>query len=264
MLADTNDRPPGLDEQYLIATNTSNLTLNPDKVCAATHLIAAGLLGNRMGEALSHLRSEWDSSEKPRKKTEDEIMVRAHELPKRKDKPDVKRARTEALVGHAVALRHHAHGLPGWLPALSIMAEWAILRDVDIDLLSPALYHWLAPVCPVCDGVGERWLFGSVTERKPCYHCNGQRAPGKTEGPTIWPRPLGAEGIHKWFARCEGRARGERGGLINERIDASDLRERTERQHKPAPEVSDEAADAVAADLFRLSMTSVKREQRKE
>jgi hypothetical protein len=242
MLADQNERP-GLEEQYIVATNTSNLTLNPDKTCAATHLIAAGLLGNRMGQALVFLRSEWDAADKPRKATEDEIFARAAELPRRKDKLDVKRARTEMLVGYATALRHRAHRLTGWLPAISIMSEWAALREVDRDLLSPALYHWLSPTCPVCDGLGHRKMEDAPVLGSQCHHCQGSGS---------WPRPHGAERIHDWLHGCVGKARADRSGLIHGRIDAGDLRDR--KAAKPKPAAEDERGAAAVAEVARRSM----------
>lgn len=237
------DTKPGLDEQYLVATNTSDLTLNPDRTCSATHLIAAGLLGNRMGQALVHLRAQWDCAEKPRKMTEAEIGARAEELPKRKGKADVKRARTEALVGFAVATRRRAHALAGWVPALSVMAEWAVIRGVDVDLLSPALYHWLAPSCPVCDGLGQRKMDDAPVLGKQCHHC---------EGSGTWPRPLGAEKIHDWLKGCVGKAKADRSGLLHGRIDSDDLRERAASRAKPMPE--DEGDVAAVAAHFRDSM----------
>jgi hypothetical protein len=213
-MLDTNDRP-GLDEQYLVATNTSNLTLNPDRICAATHLIAAGLLGNRMGEALIHLRAEWDSADKPRKLTEHEISARAvriayaiakeKNLPLKAVKPDVRRARTEALLGFATGMRHRAHAMRGWIPAMVLLREWAIQREVDLDLLSPALYHWLHPTCPVCDGLGKRRLPEAPVLGKQCHHCGGAG---------IWPRPLGAQRVHEWLKSCLGKARQDRARLL--------------------------------------------------
>jgi hypothetical protein len=205
MLMDTSDKP-GLEEQYLTATNSSNLTLDPDRTCAATHLIAAGLLGNRMGEALVHLRGEWDAAEKPRKLTEDEIGERARLLPKRHGKDDVKRARSEALIGYSVAMRRRAHAMHGWMPAVILMRQWADLRGVDLDLLSPALYHWLAPTCPVCDGHGVRKIQDApALSAKQCHHCNGAGT---------WPRPLGADRIHDWLRGCVAKAKQERRRLL--------------------------------------------------
>lgn len=245
MLAD-NDRP-SLDEQYIGATNSSNLTLNPDGICAATHLIAAGLLGNRMGEALAHLRGEWDAADKPRKATEEEITARADAFPKKKGKPDVKRARTEALVGFAVAMRHRAHAMRGWAPALLILQQWAALRQVDQDILIPSLYHWLNPTCPVCDGHGKRKMDDAPVLGKQCHHCQGSGT---------WPRPLGAERIHDWLRGCAGKARADRGGLLRDRIDASDLRERTENRR--APPAEDERGAEAVAEVARRSMGKVR------
>jgi hypothetical protein len=242
MMADTNDRP-GLDEQYLSATNSSNLTLNPDRTCAATHLIAAGLLGNRMGAALVHLRAEWDAADKPRKHTEAEILARADDMPKRKGKPDVKRARTEALLGFAAGMRHRAHALSGWFPALSIMAQWAQLRGVDVDLLSPALYHFLNPCCPVCDGLGYRRMDDAPVLGKQCHHC---------EGRGIWPRPLGADRIHDWLRGCVGKAKADRSGLLHGRIDSDDLADRAANRPKPAAD--DERGAAAVAEVARRIM----------
>lgn len=241
LMADTNR--PGLDEQYISATNTSDLTLDPDHVCAATHLIAAGLLGNRMGQALAFLRSEWDAADKPRKATEQEIAARAEELPYRKGHPDVKRARTEMLVAYSVALRHRAHALTGWASAVAIMGEWARLRGVDPDLLSPSLYHFLAPTCPVCDGLGYRKMEDAPVLGKRCHHCEGS---GK------WPRPLGADRVSDWLKSCAGKARADRSGLIHGRIDAEDLRDRTSHRAKPAAE--DERGAAAVAEVARQSM----------
>lgn len=210
MLNDTNDRP-SLDEQYIIATNSSDLTLNPVRTCAATHLIAAGLTGNRMGEALAHLWSEWAAADKPRKATEVDIEFRAVLLLSvlgvgHKGRPDLKRARAEALVVHHLALRQRAHRLRGWPAAMVLLHEWAQAHNVDADLLSPALYHWLNPTCPVCDGHGVRKQPDAPTlSTKKCNHCAGT---GK------WPRPLGAHQVHDWLQRCVGTAKGDRGALL--------------------------------------------------
>jgi hypothetical protein len=241
MLADTNDRP-GLDERYIGATNSSDLRLNPDATCDATHLIAAGLIGNRMGAALIHLRAEWDAADKPRKATEAEILARAEELPKRKGKVDVKRARTEMLVGYSVAMRHRAHSMRGWLPALSIMAEWAQIRGWDVDLLSPALYHWLNPVCPVCDGLGARKMEDAPVLGKKCHHC---------EGSGVWPKPLGSHKVKEWLARCAGKAKGQRGGVLRGDMEPDPLAARLRQGYVPEEELTEEQR-AQIAERFKL------------
>jgi hypothetical protein len=203
MLAE-NDRP-GIEEQYLLATSTSDLTLNPDRVCAATHLIAAGLVGNRMGEVLTHLQSEWATADKPRKATEAQVLERAGKLPKAKGKLDAKRARTVLLVEYAAATRKRAHQLRGWPQAMWLLREWAAARNVDTDLLAPALYYHLNPTCPVCDGRGKHKLPDAPALGKDCHACAGT---GK------WPRPLGAHQVDDWLRRCLGHAKADRGALV--------------------------------------------------
>jgi len=205
MLADTQDRP-GLDEQYIAATNASDLTLDPDHRGAVDHLIAAALGGNRMGDALNHLRSEWDAAQKPPKWTEDDIAARAATLPaKKKGKPDLKMARAQLIAQYARSLREAYLRLAGRALCLEILAEWAARRDVDPDLLSPALYHWLAPNCPVCDGLGKMRMHDAPVLGKDCTHCAGS---GK------WPRPLGAERAEAFIKGCVGKAKRERAGLL--------------------------------------------------
>lgn len=223
MATDVSEKP-GLDERYIGATNSSNLTLNPDANCDATQLIAAGLLGNRMGAALIHLRGEWDAAGKPRKLTEAEIAAHAATLPKRQGKTDLRRARVEALIGYASAMRSRAHQMVGWLPAMALMREWAELRGVDLDLLSPALYHHLNPTCPVCDGLGELKVPGTPSlSGKQCYHCKGAKT---------WPRPLGAHRVNDWLKSCVGKAKGDRGGLLRGETTVQEAAEERQRREE--------------------------------
>lgn len=236
MTFETSDRP-SLDEAYAIATNTSDLTLHPDRTCSATHLIAAGLLGNRMGSALVHLRGDWDGLGKLRKATEAEIVARAKELPKVKGKLDVKRARGEKDAAHRAAMRHRAHSLPGWVPALSIMVEWAVARRVDLDLLSPALYHWLVPTCAVCEGRGQIKMEDAPVLGKQCHACNGLRL-------TI--RSSQADRVDSWLRGCVGKAKRERGGLMRGEGEVAPMADRL-RVVSTEEEMTQEEAQRVAA-----------------
>lgn len=241
-MLDTNERPPGLDERYISATNASNLTLDADRIGPVDHLIAAGLVGNRMGSILIHLVGEWTSADKPPKWSEDEILARAAELPKRKGKVDVKRARAEAIVAHASAMRAAYQRLPSRAAALSIMEEWARMRDVDGDLLSPALYHHLNPTCPVCDGLGQLRMADAPVLGKQCHHCNGAGT---------WPRPLGAERVHQWLKGCAGKARSQRGGMVHGNAEVTPMADRLRGLVLP-----DDEPDEVSrvAEFFQASM----------
>ena len=48
-MLNTEHERPGLDEQYIMATNATDLTVDSNKVTAVDFLIEAGLVGNRMG-----------------------------------------------------------------------------------------------------------------------------------------------------------------------------------------------------------------------
>lgn len=198
----------GPDESYIAATNSSDLTLHPDRIDAATHLIAAALAGNQMGMALTHLRAEWDRTHKPRKATEPEIMARAKQLPPHKGKPDLKRARAESVVIYQRALRDRASTLSGRSVVLGLLTDWAAERGIDPDILSPALFHWLSPNCPVCSGQGEiRAAEAPVLVRK-CYYCDGAGT---------WPRPPGAEAVQDWMKRCYNQQKSGRNRLLHEK-----------------------------------------------
>lgn len=203
-MIDTQDRP-GLDEQYIAATNASDLTMDPDHRCAVDHLIAAALGGNRMGDALARLKAEWDSAAKPVKWTVADIAMHAESLPKKKGKPDLRMARAQLIAAYARALREAYMRLMNRGLCLEILGEWAAKRGVDADLLSPALYHWLAPACPVCDGLGKLKMADAPVLGKDCPHCAGS---GK------WPRPLGAERVKDFLKGCVGKARQDRKTLL--------------------------------------------------
>jgi hypothetical protein len=200
MIADAER--PGVEERLLSAANTSDMTVDADRGGQADVILAAGFAGTkaRLGIALIHLAAEWDKCAKPRKRTPEEIAQRASELPQKKGKPDLHRASVEALVWHSSAMRERAAKLTGRNAVLGMLTDWANERGVDLDLLSPALFHYLAPACPVCSGLGVQKIQDapSLSDRA-CLHCRGTKT---------WPRPLGAQGIHDHIKSCVGAARG--------------------------------------------------------
>ena len=242
---DDRNPPRGLDEQYIAATNASDLTLDPDHLCAVDHLIAAAIGGNRMGDALNHLRAEWGAAPKPAKWTEADVIARAEQLPKRKKKLDLNMARGQLIVEYATSMRAVYMRLAGRAKCMEILLEWAVRRDIDPDLLSPSLYHWLAPACPVCDGLGKRCRPGTPVLDKDCPHCAGT---GK------WPRPLGADRVEAFLKGCVGKAKSHRGEVLHGEIDLQDLAERKEAAKQVAPE--DERGASAVAEVARLSMGS--------
>lgn len=199
MAIDTDERP-NIEERYLVTAVTSNLKIDLDRASGADIIGAAGMVKNQLGLALMHLRAEWDRTDKPRKKTPAEVGARAAQFRGIKDKEAKKRARTEALVWHAAALRQRAAALSGRSVVLGLLTDWAALHGVDVDLLPPALFHWLSPGCPVCDGHGLHKIPDAPSlGNKSCLHCNGTGT---------WPRPLGAERIHNHIKSCLGKVPG--------------------------------------------------------
>jgi hypothetical protein len=187
-----------VDEQYATASNTSDLTVDPNHRRAVDVIIAAGMTRNRLGQALANLRSEWDGCAKPPKRTQAQIEARAKELADKRGKPDLRRAKVEALVWHATAMRERAMKLRGRAVVLGLLTEWAVIRGIDVDLLSPALFHWLAPHCPACDGLGRIRREDAPVLGQQCNHCHGSGQ---------WMRPMGAGVIHEYIADALGKAK---------------------------------------------------------
>jgi hypothetical protein len=161
--------------------------------------MAAGFVRNRLGHALIHLQAEWDRCDKPAKRSAAWIASRAAELPDKKGRPDHRRAAVEALVWHASAMRQRAVALSGRNLVLGLLGEWAAIRGVDPDLLSPAVFHWLAPTCGACEGTGKKpVLYGKEQSKESCKHCHGEGT---------WPRPLGAHEVQSYIKRCLGDAK---------------------------------------------------------
>jgi hypothetical protein len=196
------EAPPTTEERYLAATNTSDLTVAGGKeglVTGGDIIAAAGFGKSWLGSALLHFRAEWDRCDKPRRKTPAEIAKRAQELPKRNGKPDTRRAEIEALVDHARAMRARAEKLTGRSVVVGLMADWAQPRGIDVDLIGPALFHWLAPACGACEGRGHTKIPDTpALSRKVCNHCNGSG---------LWPRPHGVELLHAHIRSCIGQAK---------------------------------------------------------
>jgi hypothetical protein len=96
-------------------------------------------------------------------------------------------------------MRERAARLSGRSTVIGLLTDWALLHGIDCDLISPALFHWLAPACPACDGHGKVKMPDAPSlSAKTCQHCYG-------EG--IWPRPLGAQAIHERIVGAIGQQR---------------------------------------------------------
>lgn len=217
-MADTQDRP-GTTERYLSATETSDLTLIDHRTGAADLLIAAGLSEDKVGASLARLVSEWDSAAKPRVATPaiiKEVAARMREWDA-KDKESAQargkpytppgsvegRARAEASAWYTRELRLFAQGLRSRGECVEHVRQWCAVKGLDQDYAGAALYHWLNPTCPICQGRGMTKPPDAPSLTKACNACS---ATGKTV--------LTAQAfrIGEWLTGCLGRANRSIGG----------------------------------------------------
>jgi hypothetical protein len=210
-MARTAEAPRSIEEAYATASLTSDMTSfggmvpKDHQTGQSLVILAAGLTKARLGMALIAFRAEWDRCEKPPKRSEAQIEARASELKDKRGKPDIRRARVEAMVWHARMLRERATKLRGRSAVLGLLTDWALLRGVDPDLLSPSLFHWLSPTCAACDGLGKMRLPDAPALGKQCTHCHGTGT---------WARPLGASVIHEHIADAIGKAKAGMAGKL--------------------------------------------------
>jgi hypothetical protein len=188
--------PPTVVERYQVAVSTSDLTgfggmiPNGYGKSASNVLIAAALSSkDSMGQVLSRLLDEWQGAAKPPHPTESIIKALAdrYRADDEKDraaqkahgtsyKPCAKpesRARSEALVWYARELRRLSGQLKSRRAALEKLHAYAKAKGFHEDDVGPALFHFLSPACPVCNGLGSRKVPGAPALGKPCYACEG-------------------------------------------------------------------------------------------
>lgn len=186
--------PAGVIERYSSATGTSDLTgfggMVPEGMGspAADLLAAAGLNGSGIGQALMRLVEEWEGAAKPRHPNEAVIKALAEEFRLDDERAKTKakmerqhytpqgrpetRARATAYVWYSKSLRELAGKLRTRSEVMALMNEWAARKQIHQDDVGLALFHFLSPKCPVCDGLGHRKIPDAPALGKPCYHCH--------------------------------------------------------------------------------------------
>lgn len=182
---DGNHPPRGVDERYQAASNTSDLSVDGEKVGQPIDtVIAAGWSESRVGMALLRLHSEWCAA-RPRPFTEQHVGEHAATLPAKKGRPDTKRARGDLVDAYLSAVKDRAGKLRGREAVERLLREWACIKGHDADLVAPTLTHWLAPQCPSCGGQGKRRLPDAPVLAGSCESCRGtgERARPLGSGP---------------------------------------------------------------------------------
>jgi hypothetical protein len=206
MMFDTTDKP-GVDEQYQVAGNASNLTVEADRRGAGDVLIAAGWSESRVGMALLRLHSEWDRAAKPRRPDRDSIaklaaIIRAEDAKAKerpKEPPEV-RAQRAADSWYANELRLLANSLKSRSAVWAQLLPWATLKGIDPDVVAAALLYWLDPICGSCRGLQFLKAANSpALSAKLCPKCRGS---GRAQV------PAGSAKVLWHLDYCVGVARG--------------------------------------------------------
>lgn len=177
----TDDLPPGVEERYTAAGNTSDLRVEADIRGDADLMIAAGWSPSRLGAAMLRLHSEWDAVEKPHKPTQEAIDALAMTLP-RITQPD---GTTIADVVHARTIAgewylHELRLLVGKLKALPQVRMQLAMQAHKWFIPNPqetagaVIKYWLDQTCNACDGRKWRLIPGSPSlSNRMCPACNG-------------------------------------------------------------------------------------------
>ena len=141
-----------VDEAYISAGNSDDLTVAADHRSDADVLIACGWAPGLLGSALLRLHSEWDGTAKPRKLTETDARL---------------------LYGSLKTL-------PKVIDAVGQWAARKGYRD-PYELAGGAVAYWLDCVCHACSGRGRELMPNASrpTLGNICRACggNGRRRP---------------------------------------------------------------------------------------
>ena len=174
---------PDIEERYLVAGNTSDLSVCHERRTAADVLIAAGWSQSRLGAAALRLHSEWSAAAMPRRPGRDLVARMAQQMPLVKGKPDLAGAALEAASWYRTELQRacdRLHGLPVMRSQLAVLARQRGMGSPEV-LAVAVLCHWLDPVCPSCHGLKFQLVKGApALSAKVCPVCRGL---GRSEPP---------------------------------------------------------------------------------
>lgn len=202
MLIDEENPPPTIEEAYATTIGSSNLRHEFDRPGAVQLIIAAGINPHTLGKALMRLRTEWDTSAKPKPATEEQIKGLARSLqvtrrplyvisPERmQDHVNhmsrawcLDEAHRQAAVWHADELTRLLQRLKSMPMVRGALIPWAEIQGIDgaQHVVAAALLWWLHSICPACKGVQKKVVQGTGrTSSKNCTACKGE---GNTKVP---------------------------------------------------------------------------------
>jgi hypothetical protein len=197
---------PGVEEQYSVAGNTSDLTVEADRRGAGDVMIAAGWNESRLGMALLRLHSEWNGLAKPRragKQVFDVVVARikAEEAAcaRRPSGTAAERAQAELDHWYVNELRLLANGLKSRASVWAQLSPWIEQKGVAPEIAAEGLLYWLHSTCKACDGHGlKKQPDAPVLSARICHLCQGT---GNA------PQPRGAGKLLAHLDYCVGVAR---------------------------------------------------------
>jgi len=170
-----------IEEAYESACSTTDLGVEPDKKKPADILIAGGWSDSHLGMALLRLRSEWESSEKPRlpdpyliTKLGDQLNDQARKKIPPGPLDGHARAKTLAhtwYTNELKMLRLKLKGLPSVAHQLYLKAE---RKGIPREIIPQVMAWWLSQTCLACGGHGKTLIPGSPTlSAHDCQVCRG-------------------------------------------------------------------------------------------
>jgi hypothetical protein len=173
-----------VEENYISASNTSDLRVEADKRNAADVLIAAGWTPGVLGNALMRLQGEWDGSARPVYPSHSRILLAAAKMPrevtvngetiKRTDKELIALAVKQANEWYSNDLKILRLSLKSIVRVHELIQHWAKDKAQHPEKFAAIITaYWLESICPACSGRGKEVIDGSPVLGEDCKVCNG-------------------------------------------------------------------------------------------
>ncbi len=193
-----------VDEQYLGATNASNLKVEAEKRGPADILIAVGWSMSRVGAALLRLTSEWDGAAKPRPLSVEDVAALAQQMRKKGDSgPNMGIAQREADKWFEDEMKLLRIQLKSLRSVLEQVEGYMHRNGLDHpgERAGPIVGWWLNQHCHACTGLRNEKILGApVLGERRCKICHGS-------GMAHIPYGSAGRQVGNWLDDCLSRGR---------------------------------------------------------